>query len=154
MELSTVVRYKKISEKIGNSIPFPRYATSGSAGMDLPACIDQPINVPPGERAMIPTGIAIEIPNRHIVGLVFARSGLAAKYGITLANSVGVIDSDYKGEIMVAVLNQGKREYFVKPGERVAQLVFVPVYAASLEEVEELAVTERGTGGFGSTGKV
>jgi len=154
MSFSIVVKVKKMSEKIGRSIPFPRYATTGSAGLDLPACLDEPLVVPPGARVKIPTGIAIEIPFKHIVGLVFPRSGLATKHGISLANAVGVIDSDYKGEIIVAVHNQAGQEYIVSPGERVAQLLFLPVYDAVLEPVEELEESSRGDGGFGSTGKV
>ena len=121
--------------------------------MDLPACLESPIVIAPGARIKIPTGIAIEIPHRHIVGLVFPRSGLAFKHGISLANAVGVIDSDYKGEIIVAVINQGETEYVIKPGERIAQLVFVPVFKADIEETNELEETARGAGGFGSTGK-
>ncbi|OPY59093.1 MAG: Deoxyuridine 5'-triphosphate nucleotidohydrolase [Pelotomaculum sp. PtaU1.Bin035] len=154
MSFSIVVKVKKISEKIGRSIPFPRYATTGSAGMDLPACLDEPLAVPPGGRVKIPTGIAIEIPFRHIVGLVFPRSGLASKHGISLANAVGVIDSDYKGEIIIAIYNQSEREYLINPGERIAQLAFLPVYEATMELVDELGETSRGTGGFGSTGKI
>jgi len=154
MSYSIVVKVKKMSEKIGRSIPFPRYATTGSAGLDLPACLDEPLAVPPGARVKIPTGIAIEIPFKHIVGLVFPRSGLATKHGISLANAVGVIDSDYKGEIIVAVHNQAGQEYIVSPGERIAQLLFLPVYNAVLEPVDELEESSRGDGGFGSTGKV
>ncbi|MDF9407295.1 MAG: Deoxyuridine 5'-triphosphate nucleotidohydrolase [Pelotomaculum sp. PtaB.Bin013] len=154
MSFSISVRIKKVSGKIGDSIPFPRYATIGSAGLDLPACLDEPLVVPPGARMKIPTGIAIEIPFKHVVGLVFPRSGLATKHGISLANAVGVIDSDYKGEIIVAVYNQSDCEYIVNPGERVAQLLFLPVYHADLETVEELEESSRGQGGFGSTGKV
>jgi len=154
MSFSVVIRVKKLSERIGCSIPFPRYATAGSAGLDLPACLDGPLAVPPGARIKIPTGIAIEIPCRHIVGLIFPRSGLAAKHGISLANAVGVIDSDYKGEIIVAIHNQSDMEYTITPGERIAQLVFLPVYEAVLEPVEELEETGRGAGGFGSTGKI
>lgn len=154
MDFSIVVRVKRISEKIGDSIPFPSYATVGAAGIDLPACLDCPLEVPPGARVKVPTGIAIEIPHSHVVGLVFPRSGLATKHGISLANAVGVIDSDYKGEIIVAVFNQGKREYVISPGERVAQLVFMPVFQAILEEAELLEDTARGKGGFGSTGKI
>lgn len=154
MDFSLVIRVKRISEKIGDTIAFPRYATTGSAGLDLPACLDGPVAVPPGARVKIPTGIAIEIPDRHIAGLVFPRSGLATKHGISLANAVGVIDSDYKGEIIIAVFNQGEREYVINPGERVAQLVFVPVFAATLEVADDLEDTGRGAGGFGSTGKV
>lgn len=154
MSYSISVRVKKVSEKIGDSIPFPRYTTTGSAGLDLPACLDEPLVVSPGARIKIPTGIAIEIPFKHIVGLVFPRSGLATKHGISLANAVGVIDSDYKGEIIVAVYNQADCEYIVNPGERVAQLLFLPVYNAILETVEELEESIRGKGGFGSTGKL
>lgn len=154
MDFSIVIRVKKLSEKIGNTIPLPRYATAGSAGLDLPACLDGPLAVPPGARVKIPTGIAIEIPHRHIVGLVFPRSGLATKHGIALANAVGVIDSDYKGEIIVAIMNQGEREYVIHPGERVAQIVFVPVFKVTFQEVCELDDTDRGVGGFGSTGKL
>ena len=154
MDFSVVIRIKKISEKISTTIPLPRYATAGSAGLDLPACLDAPLAVPPGARVKIPTGIAVEIPYRHIAGLVFPRSGLAAKHGISLANAVGVIDSDYKGEIIVAVLNQGEREYVIHPGERVAQIVFVPVFKVTFQEVDELDDTDRGVGGFGSTGKL
>lgn len=154
MNFSILIRVKKVSKKIGDTIPFPRYATAGSAGLDLPACLDSPLSVPPGARAKIPTGIAIEIPHRNIAGLVFPRSGLAAKHGISLANSVGVIDSDYKGEIIVVVSNQGEKEYVINPGERVAQLVFVPVFEATIEETKELECSERGSGGFGSTGKM
>ncbi|MCL6634143.1 MAG: dUTP diphosphatase [Peptococcaceae bacterium] len=154
MDFSIVVRVKKISEKIGDTIPLPRHATAGAAGLDLPACLDGPLPVPPGSRVRVPTGIAVELPHRHVVGLVFPRSGLATKHGISLANAVGVIDSDYRGEIVVAVINMGEREYVINPGERVAQLVFVPVFAVTLKEVDCLEATARGGGGFGSTGKL
>ncbi len=153
MNFSISVRIKKISRKIGVNIPYPRYATVGSAGLDLPACLDDPLPVPSGARVKIPTGIAIEIPHRNIAGLIFPRSGLATKHGISLANSVGVIDSDYKGEIIIVVLNQGEQAYIINPGDRIAQLVFVPVFDVVIEEVEKLACSERGSGGFGSTGK-
>jgi dUTP pyrophosphatase len=153
MDFNIVVRVKKVSEKIGSAISFPRYATEGSAGLDLPACLDEPLKVRPGATVKIPTGIAIEIPHRHMAGLIFPRSGLATKHGISLANSVGVVDSDYKGEIIVAIFNQGNRDYVIKPGDRVAQLVFVPVFQVKLEETEVLESTARGAGGFGSTGK-
>ncbi|MDD4334493.1 MAG: dUTP diphosphatase [Desulfotomaculaceae bacterium] len=153
MDFSISVKVKRVSQVAGEALPLPQYATAGSAGLDLPACLGSPQVVAPGARVKIPTGIAIEIPHRHIVGLVFPRSGLAAKHGISLANAVGVIDSDYKGEIIVAVLNQGESEYVIKPGERIAQLVFVPVFKAAIEETHELKETDRGAGGFGSTGK-
>lgn len=154
MDFSIVVKVKKIRDKNKDAVTFPRYATAGAAGLDLSACLEEPLTVQPGGRVKIPTGIAIEIPHRNIAGLVFPRSGLATKHGISLANAVGVIDSDYKGEIIVAIFNQSETEYVINPGERVAQLVFIPVFEATLEETEELEDTSRGTGGFGSTGKI
>lgn len=148
-----IIRVKKCSDKMGKSIPLPSYATDGSAGLDLPACLERPLIIPPGARVKIPTGIAIDLPHGHVAGLVFPRSGLATNHGISLANAVGLIDSDYKGEIIVAVFNQSEREYTIKPGERVAQLVFIPVFRVAFEEVEELGDSGRGPGGFGSTGR-
>lgn len=147
------LKIKYLSEKIGNEIPAPYYATSGSAGIDLPACIDEPLKLKPQERIAVPTGIAIGLPSSEYVGMVFARSSLGLKKGITLPNAVGVIDSDYRGEIMVALTNISQEEYTINPGERIAQLVIMPVKVASLTVVEELPQTERGVGGFGSTGK-
>ncbi len=154
MELIANIQVKKLSEKVGRDIPFPRYATDGAAGLDLPACLDSPVVIEPGSRVVIPTGLAIQIPSRYIVGLVFPRSGLAARHGISLANAVGVIDSDYKGEILIALINQGDKEYLINPGERVAQIVFMPVFKVKLEETGTLDDTVRGTGGFGSTGQL
>ena len=153
MDYSINIRVKRLSEKIGAEIPFPQYATTGAAGVDLPACLEAPLKVERGARVTVPTGIAIDIPQRHIVGLIFPRSGLATKHGISLANAVGVIDSDYKGEILVAVFNQGDQDYTINPGERIAQLLFLPVYQALFEETVELKDSERGAGGFGSTGR-
>ncbi len=156
MEFSIEVRVRRVRDGNGDtvSVSLPRYATEGSAGLDLHACIGSPLEVPPGSRLKVPTGISIEIPHRFIAGLVFPRSGLASKHGISLANAVGVVDSDYKGEIMVAIYNQGPDLYVITPGERIAQLVFVPIFKATLHEVDSLEVTGRGTGGFGSTGKI
>lgn len=131
---------------------LPQYATPGSAAMDLVACIDQPVTIAPGERAGIPSGIAIALPDAGYVALVFARSGLGTKHGIALANGVGVIDSDYRGEIKVCLINQSQTAYTVAPGDRIAQMAIVPVVQANLIPVEELDETSRGTGGFGSTG--
>jgi dUTP pyrophosphatase len=153
MDFSINIKVKRLSESTGKALPLPQYATDGSAGLDLPACLDAPLVVAPGARVKIPTGIAIEIPQRYIVGLVFPRSGLASRHGISLANAVGVIDSDYKGEIIVALCNHSDCEYVIKPGERIAQLVFLPVFKAAIEETQELKETGRGAGGFGSTGK-
>ena len=151
--MSMELRIKALSPKIGKEIPFPAYATPGSAGMDLRACIDEAVTIPAGERAMIPTGLAIALPGAEWVALVYARSGLAIKHGLAPANCVGVIDSDYRGEIVVGLLNSSKEDYTIEPGERVAQLVIMPVTQARVSVVEELDETERGTGGFGSTGR-
>ncbi|MDI3280792.1 MAG: dUTP diphosphatase [Bacillota bacterium] len=147
------VKVKRLSPLVGQRIGWPFYATEGAAGLDLAACLEAPLSIPPGQRAMIPTGIAVEIPSRFLVGLVFPRSGLASRHGISLANAVGVIDSDYKGEIICPVQNNSQQEYTVHPGDRIAQLVFVPIAVARLELAEELEPTRRGSGGFGSTGK-
>lgn len=151
---SLQIRIKKLSPRIGTEIPLPSYATPGSAGMDLRACLEEPVTIMPGERAKIPTGIALQIPHAGIVGLVCARSGNAWKNGVTLSNAVGVIDSDYTGEIQVLLSNMDGHEPFtIHDGDRIAQILFLPVFQASLVEVEELEETIRGAGGFGSTGK-
>ncbi len=134
-------------------VDLPAYATPGSAAMDLRAAVDEPIVLAPMARATVPTGIAIELPSADYVALVFARSGLAVKSGITLSNAVGVIDSDYRGEIGVGLVNLSDKEYTLAPGERIAQLAVMPVCRADVVEAEELSDTERGAGGFGSTGK-
>ncbi|MFZ5898037.1 MAG: dUTP diphosphatase [Bacillota bacterium] len=146
------IKVKKVSPLIGESVPEPRYATRGSAGLDLPACISRPVTVAPREIVRVPTGIAIELPSESLVALVFPRSGLAAKHGITLANAVGVIDADYRGEIICPLINLGKEPFTVKTGDRIAQLLVMPLVKPALEWVEELSSSERGAGGFGSTG--
>lgn len=148
------LKIKALSPKVGKEIPLPSYATAGSAGMDLCACIDGPVTIAAGERELISTGIAIALPGPEWVALVFARSGLAIKHGLAPANCVGVIDSDYRGEIKVGLRNAAKEDYTIQPGERVAQLVIMPVVQAQLKVVQELDDTDRGAGGFGSTGKV
>ena len=144
-----ILKIKKVKE----NAKVPARATGGSAGLDLCACIDEPITLECGETALIPTGIAIALPSADYGAFVFPRSGIAVKHGIGLLNSVGVIDSDYRGEIMVGVINQIKTAYTIQPGERVAQMVIMPVSMMPVEEVDELGETERGAGGFGSTGK-
>ncbi|SFG49185.1 deoxyuridine 5'-triphosphate nucleotidohydrolase [Desulfotomaculum arcticum] len=148
-----IIKFKKINPTIGDTIPSPSYVTTGAAGIDLAAAIVEPVTVEPGERVMIPTGLAVDIPTTEIVGLVFPRSGLAARHGLALANAVGVIDSDYKGEILCPVQNNGEQPYQIKPGDRIAQLLFMPVLKAQIEFTEELSESERGKGGFGSTGR-
>ena len=147
------LKIKAVSPKIGKEIPAPFYATPGSAAMDLHACLEQPITLLPGGRTVIPTGIAIALPSPDYVALVLARSGLGIKHGVIPSNCVGVIDSDYRGEIMVGLYNSGESEYTIQPGDRIAQMMVVPVIQAQLRMVDELDETERGAGGFGSTGK-
>ena len=132
---------------------IPTRATDGSAGMDLHAVLSEPLTVAAGERVRIPTGIAIGLPSPETVALVFARSGLAVKHGLTLSNCVGVIDSDYTGEIQVGMINQSDTPYTVQPGERIAQLVIMPVLQPTVVETDTLEKTARGDGGFGSTGR-
>lgn len=143
----TTLKIKKMRE---NAI-LPQRATPGSAGLDLCACIDAPLLLPARGHAVVPTGIAIELPE-GTAGFVFARSGLGIKHGIALANGVGVIDSDYRGEICVGLCNVSDKPYTVEPFERVAQIVIAPVIVPTVTEVSELSDTERGEGGFGSTG--
>lgn len=131
---------------------IPRRATAGSAGYDLYACIDTAAAILPGETQTFPTGIAID-PGEGVCALVFGRSGLGVQHGIVPANAVGVVDSDYRGEILVGLRNQGQEPYEIQPGERIAQLVLVPVRTPEVREVKDLDETDRGTGGFGSTGR-
>ena len=142
---------KALSPKIGTEIPAPFYASAGAAAMDLHACVDQAVTIPAGGRAVIPTGIAIALPSAGYVALVFARSGLGIKHGIAPANCVGVIDS--RGEILVGLQNSGDADYVIQPADRIAQLMVVPVVQAQVKMVDQLDETQRGAGGFGSTGK-
>ena len=144
-----MLKIKKVCENA--KVPFR--ATGGSAGLDLCAAIEEPITLKGGATAVIPTGIAIALPSNEYGAFIFPRSGLAVKHGIGLLNSVGVVDSDYRGEVMVGVINQISEEYVIQPGERIAQMVIMPVSMMPVEEVEELDDTVRGDGGFGSTGK-
>ncbi len=146
------MKVRALSEKIGREIPVPRYATPGSAAMDLHACMDDPVTIPPGGRTVIHTGLAIQVPSPDYVALIFARSGLGIFHGIVPSNCVGVIDSDYRGEVMVGLYNSGDAPYTVRPGDRIAQMMLTPVVRAELKLVEELDDTARGAGGFGSTG--
>lgn len=147
------LKIKALDQRIGNEIPAPRYATPGAAAMDLCACLDAPVTIPASERCVVPTGIAIALPDSNHVALLFARSGLGIKKGICLANGVGVIDSDYRGEIRVGLANISGEDYTVMPGDRIAQLMIAPVVCPQVTFVDELDETERGTGGLGSTGR-
>lgn len=147
------VKFKKVSAMIGSEVKEPGYATAGAAGIDLAACLDEPVTLQPGEIRKIPTGIAMQLPSPAWGGFVFPRSGLSSKFGVNLVNCVGVIDSDYTGEIICPVQNNGSEAYTIQPGERIAQLVIMPVVQAEIVWTENLEETERGAGGFGSTGK-
>lgn len=147
------LKIKALSEKIGTEIPAPFYASAGAAAMDLHACIDEAVVIPAGGRKVIPTGLAIALPSADYVALVFARSGLGIKHGIAPANCVGVIDSDYRGEVMVGLQNSGDTDYTIRSGDRIAQLMITPVFRADIVTVNELDNTDRGAGGFGSTGR-
>ena len=146
------LKIKAVSPKIGNDIPLPYYATPGSAAMDLHACLEEAVTIPARGRTVIPTGIAIALPSPGYVALVFARSGLGIKHGVAPSNCVGVIDSDYRGEVMVGLQNSGETDFTIQPGDRIAQLMVVPVVQAQVRMTDELDETQRGTGGFGSTG--
>ena len=139
-------------KKLRPGANLPAYGSSGAAGADLTACLETPVTIEPGQTAFIPTGIAIEVP-AGCAGLVYARSGMACKQGLAPANKVGVIDSDYRGEILVALYNHGMEARTIEPGQRVAQLLITPVLTPAYEEAEELTDTARDAGGFGSSGK-
>ena len=147
------LRFKAIHPKIGREIPLPQFATPGSAAMDLRACLDGPVTLQAGARAVIPTGLAMALPSADYVALVFARSGLGIKKGVCLSNGVGVIDSDYRGEIAVGLVNLSGEDYTVQPGDRIAQLMVVPVVQPTVTVADELDETGRGSGGLGSTGR-
>ena len=149
----TQVQLKILNEKIGTEIPLPTYATPGSAGLDLRACIDEPIILKPGDTELIPTGLAIYLNDSSLAAVILPRSGLGHKHGIVLGNLVGLIDSDYQGELMVSCWNRGDTEFEIQPGERMAQLVVVPVVQAQFQVVQDFEASERGTGGFGSSGR-
>ncbi len=144
-----VLKIKKVRE----NAKLPTRATSGSAGLDLYACIDEPLTLNKGDKALIPTGIAIGLDDPHYAAFIYSRSGLAIKQGIALLNSVGVVDSDYRGEVCVGVIKLTEEPYTIQPFERIAQMVIKPVELPQIVEVEELDETDRGDGGFGSTGK-
>jgi dUTP pyrophosphatase len=142
---------KVLFEKINPLAQLPQYESEGAAGADIHACIEKPITIVPIQRAFVPTGLKIEIPKGYECQ-VRPRSGLAAKYGITVLNSPGTIDSDYRGEIKIILINLGEEAFTINNGDRIAQLVFTPVVQVAMEESQELSETERGSGGFGSTG--
>ena len=147
------IQLKILDSKIGSSIPLPHIATDGSAGMDMRACIDEEVKVTPGETVLIPTGIAIYIADNKLAAVLLPRSGLGHKHGLVLGNLTGLIDSDYQGQIFISCWNRSSTSYSIKPGDRFAQMVFVPVVQVEFDIVQEFKQTDRGEGGFGHSGK-
>ncbi|MFI4921416.1 MAG: dUTP diphosphatase [Gammaproteobacteria bacterium] len=148
-----IVKLKILDPRIGKEFPLPQHATPGSAGMDLRACLKEPLTLTPGDTALIPTGIAIHLDDPGYAAVLLPRSGLGHKHGIVLGNLVGLIDSDYQGEVLVSCWNRGKESFTVKPGERIAQMVILPVVQAQFEVVSEFEESRRGAGGFGHSGE-
>ena len=147
------VRVKVLDPRIGREIPLPSYATDGSAGMDLRACLDAPLELAPGAAQLVSTGIAIHLADPGLAAVLLPRSGLGHKHGVVLGNLVGLIDSDYQGPLMVSLWNRGATPFTVQPGERIAQMVVVPVVHARFELVDSFEESARGSGGFGHTGR-
>ncbi len=147
------LQVKILDPRIGNEFPLPSYATQGSAGLDLRACLDQALTVAPGETHLVPTGMAIYIEDPQLCAMILPRSGLGHKNGIVLGNLVGLIDSDYQGQLFVSVWNRGSDTFTMQPGERIAQMVLVPVVQAQFDIVEDFVSTSRAEGGFGSSGR-
>lgn len=151
--MQETIQLKILDARLGKEFPLPEYATSGSAGLDLRACLAEPKQLAPGETHLIPTGLAIYIANPGLAAMILPRSGLGHKHGIVLGNLVGLIDSDYQGEILISCWNRGQDHFTLNPGERLAQLVIVPVVQVAFKQVAEFAASERGEGGFGHTGR-
>lgn len=150
---STAIQLKILDKRIGTTFPLPQYETKEAAGLDLRACIDQRLTIVPGETQLIPTGISIYIANPNIAAVILPRSGLGHKHGLVLGNLVGLIDADYQGPLMVSCWNRGQAAYTIEPGDRIAQLVFLPIVRTHFTIVDEFNKTERGIGGFGHSGK-
>ncbi len=147
------IQLKILDPRIGGELPLPAYATGGSAGMDLRACIDEALEIQPGETKLLPTGLAIHVADPSLAAVILPRSGLGHKHGIVLGNLVGLIDSDYQGQLFVSCWNRGDTPFVINVGERIAQMVFVPVVQANFEIVDEFESSERGAGGFGHSGR-
>jgi dUTP pyrophosphatase len=146
------IQLKILNKKVGRDFPLPQYATQGSAGLDLRACVDEPIILNPLDTTLIPTGIAIHLKDPTLAATILPRSGLGHKHGIVLGNLVGLIDSDYQGEILISCWNRGKNTFTIQPGDRIAQLIIVPIIQVSFDIVSEFEDSDRGTGGFGHSG--
>lgn len=151
--MEQAIQLKILDPRLGNSIDLPAYATPGSAGLDLRVCIDAPLQIAPQETVLLPTGLAIYIADPGLAAVILPRSGLGHKNGIVLGNLVGLIDSDYQGELKISCWNRGQDHFTVNPGDRIAQLVFLPVVRAGFKVVNEFEQTSRGEGGFGSSGR-
>lgn len=147
------LKVRILDARIGTTFPLPAYATSGSAGLDLRACLDEPLALEPGRAQLIPTGLAIHIEDPGLAAVILPRSGLGHKHGIVLGNLVGLIDSDYQGQLLVSCWNRGQEPFTIQPGERIAQLVVVPVVQVALEVVPDFTDSARGAGGFGHSGR-
>ncbi len=147
------IQLKILDDRIGTEFPPPHYATPGSAGLDLRACLDTPLEIAPGETQLLPTGISIHIEDPSMAAVILPRSGLGHKHGIVLGNLVGLIDSDYQGPLMVSCWNRSAKNFTVEVGERIAQLVIIPIIQAEFAMVNEFTVSDRGEGGFGSSGR-
>lgn len=147
------IQLKILDPRIGESIPLPAYATDGSAGLDLRVCIDEALQIAPQETVLLPTGLSVYIADPKLAAVILPRSGLGHKHGIVLGNLVGLIDSDYQGELKISCWNRSQETFTVNPGERIAQLVFLPVVQAAFEVVDEFVQSDRGEGGFGSSGR-
>lgn len=147
------IELKILDPRLGDEFPLPDYATRGSAGIDLRACLDETLNLKPGQTELIPTGMAIHIGDESLAAVILPRSGLGHKHGIVLGNLVGLIDSDYQGQLFVSCWNRNLEEFQIEPGERIAQLVFIPVVQANFQIVDNFDESDRGHGGFGHTGK-
>ena len=147
------LKVRVLDARIGKEFPLPQYATEGSAGLDLRACLDKPLVLEPGKAELLPTGLSIWLEDPGLAAVILPRSGLGHKHGVVLGNLVGLIDSDYQGPLMVSVWNRGREPYTVQPGERIAQLVVVPVVQVELEVVADFATSARGAGGFGHSGR-
>lgn len=148
------VQIKALDPRLGNEIPFPEYATEGSAGVDLRACLKAPLTIHPGATELIPTGFALHMADSQLAAVILPRSGLGHKHGLVLGNLVGLIDSDYQGQVYVSCWNRSEKPFEMEPGARIAQLVFVPVVQARWELVADFEASDRGAGGFGHTGQV
>jgi dUTP pyrophosphatase len=146
------IELKILDPRVGDSIPLPHYATDGSAGLDMRACIDAALTVSPGETVLVPTGLAIHISDADLAAVLLPRSGLGHKHGLVVGNLTGLIDSDYQGQVYISCWNRGSKSYEVKPGERIAQMVFVPVEQVEFNVVKEFDDSDRGDGGFGHSG--